>query len=269
MAKFAILVSKKDLAGLNIKERLVLGYPFLESGSFQGEPSYSMGEITIYTLKNETIFSENIDEQIDADIFIFATKHESKSKIPTLSIHAPGNFGEADYGGLKNTLCLAPGKFLKEMFIILNKISLLPDFDVVMECTHHGPYLKKPCLFIEIGSSISEWKNESAGEIIAKTIVEAITKEIPECETALGIGGLHTCSNFLKVQLHSKYALTHICPKYMLNNFSELSLSEAIDKSVPKPKIIILDWKGLGEHKEKIKEICLKSKLEVYRTTDF
>ena len=48
-----------------------------------------------------------------------------------------------------------------------------------MEATHHGPLIDKPCVFIEIGSSETDYTNRRAGFIIAKTIYETV-KEFKE-----------------------------------------------------------------------------------------
>ena len=32
-------------------------------------------------------------------------------------------------------------------------------------------------------------------------------------------------------------------------------LQQAIEKTVPKPELAVLDWKGLGEHKQRIVEL--------------
>ena len=66
----------------------------------------------------------------------------------------------------------------------------LKNFQITLECTHHGPFIDKPCIFIEIGSTENEWKNRKAGFIIAKTIKEIINefKENTYNEVAVGIG---------------------------------------------------------------------------------
>ena len=71
-------------------------------------------------------------------------------------------------------------------------------------------------------------------------------------EPAIALGGLHTCPGFAKIQLGDKYALGHICPKYALDNIDEAMLSQALDSTMPKAFNIILDWKGLGQHKKKV-----------------
>ncbi len=43
-------------------------------------------------------------------------------------------------------------------------------------------------------------------------------------------------------------------------------LKQAINKSLPAPEYFILDWKGLGKEKQKIKELISNFNLQVLRT---
>jgi D-tyrosyl-tRNA(Tyr) deacylase len=55
-------------------------------------------------------------------------------------------------------------------------------------------------VFVEIGSTETEWKDRKAGFVIAKSIAETIKnfKENPYNEIAIGIGGPHYCPNLIK-----------------------------------------------------------------------
>jgi len=249
----AIITSKQDLAGINIAEELK-------------KENLEKYNAKLYEIEEYSINAEDIDKKIQADLFIFATKHSSKSGIPSLSAHSPGNWTKAELGGRDNQLCVCPANYLKEALIFLEKNNII-NYDVVQECTHHGPYIEKPCFFIEIGSVEERWKNKEAGKIIAKTIMYLLENPPKEHKTAVGIGGLHTTPNFKKIILNSDIAIGHVCPKYNLQNLNKENLEQAINKTIPKPSLIILDWKGLGEYKGKIK--ALTENFEVKRTSDF
>jgi len=173
-------------------------------------------------------------------------------------------------------LCVAPVNFLKEALLHLEQLNTI-GYDVVTECTHHGPYLEKPILYIEIGATETEWRDSRAGKIIAQ-VVEHLVKNADEinsrqCVSAVAIGGLHTMPNFKKVILGSDVAIGHCCPKYMLEYLDIDLLLQAVDKSVPKSRLIVIDWKGLGPHKQKITELCdqlvEENGVEVKRTKEF
>lgn len=276
--KTAVIVSKKDIAGMNIRQALFELFDFLETEErFDDNIVCAFKNIKVYTAEKESIFCENIDKEIDADLFVFATKHQSRSGIKTLSCHSPGNWGVAEAGGTDRELCMAPAALLKEALIELNntakEFAEQNNYDIVMECTHHGPYLEKPVFFIEIGSTETEWKNREAAELIAKTIVALAAKKTGTYVPAVGIGGQHTCSNFKKIQLQTNTAVAHICPKYNLENLDKEILIQAVNKTQPKSELIILDWKGLGSEKERIKnlaeEVTEEFGMVIRRTSDF
>ncbi|HUS48939.1 MAG TPA: D-aminoacyl-tRNA deacylase, partial [Candidatus Paceibacterota bacterium] len=189
-----------------------------------------------------------------------------------LSVHAPGNWRKAELGGKPERVCKTSSIILKTFFQEINK-NIPKEWGSTLECTHHGPYIEKPCLFIEIGSSEKEWQDKKAGKIIAETIKQSIDsfnkKEDKKFISAIGIGGPHYCPNFNKIQLNSCYALGHIIPEYALPLTEEM-LQEAINKTIPKPEIILLDWKGLGksEQRQQIIELLKKSGLEFKRTSE-
>jgi len=249
----AIITSKQDLAGINVAEELK-------------KENLEKHNTKLYEIEEKPVYAKNIDKRIDADLFIFATKHSSKSAIPSLSVHSPGNWSNAGLGGKDSELCVCPALYLKEALIFLEKNNTI-NFDVIQECTHHGPYLEKPCFFIEIGSTEKQWKNKEAGKIITKAIMHLLKNPPKEYKTAFGIGGLHTTPNFKKIILNSNIAIGHVCPKYNLENLNKHNLKQAINKTVPKSNLIILDWKGLGKYKERIKE--LTENYNVKRTSDF
>ncbi|MBN1503269.1 hypothetical protein JW930_07050 [Candidatus Woesearchaeota archaeon] len=243
----AIIFSAIDNASMNIMRQLRFYKP----------------EFKCYTINKDTVYAENLDRDIDADILIFATRHESKARKPSLLIHSPGNFAKAELGGRDRQLCTAYPSLLKSMFINLNRIGKsLSNFDITLEATHHGPYLKKPCMFIEIGSTPEEWSNEKAGKIIAETIIESLGK-IEKKPAAIGLGGPHYCPNFNKIMLQTEYALGHICPKYSLQHLDKNMLDQMIDRSIEHIEVALLDWKGLGQEKKRILGILENYELQV------
>ncbi|MCX6748722.1 MAG: hypothetical protein NT076_03885 [Candidatus Pacearchaeota archaeon] len=251
--KFAIITPNPDFAGLNIASELE-----------------KLGIESIAT-EERSIYLENIDKKLDADFIIFATTHRG-NKERMLSVHAPGNWKQADLGGKEGKICLTSAFILKTFFQELNK-NIPEGWQATLECTHHGPYLEKPCLFIEIGSNEANWQDKQAGKSIAKTIKDSIniinSGKSESWIPAIGLGGPHYCSNFNKIQLNSNYAISHIIPEYMLP-FSESMIKEALAKTQEKNPKIIIDWKGLGKSAEKqqVLDILEKLKLEYIRTSE-
>lgn len=268
--RFAVLYSKKDEAGRNIGEWL---------------GRYYLPHVKLVELDEETVNSENADREIIEirfmDFIIFASKHQSKEKVPSLSIHAPGNWRNADFGGKPGKVCKTSALAMKFLFQRLaeNAKQMMPELEhnITLEVTHHGPLIENiPCCFIEIGSSIENWKDKKLGEIIAKTIGDfqnfegwKSKEENKKLKAAVAIGGPHYAPNFSKIQLsnESKIAVSHIIPEYSLP-LTENMLKEAIEKTSEHIDLILLDWKGCGkaESRQSIMKICEKAGVPVERT---
>lgn len=271
--KYLIIASKKDPAGINITTQLSQFRQIPLLSQMNQEPNFDF-----YLIDGEAIYTQNLDmEKINKyDFIIFASKHESEKKENTLSVHAPGNFLQITpkLGGEKGKLCKTSAMFQKQIFEKLNSNAEkynLDNFSVTLECTHHGPLIDKPCIFIEIGSTENEWKNRKAGFVIAKTISEAIETfmENPYNEIAVGIGGPHYCPNFNKIQLKSNVALSHIIPQYVLPVTEEM-IQEAIQKTEEEVDFVLLDWKGLGnsDMRQKTLEVLEKLYISYKKTHD-
>lgn len=263
---YALVIWEQDPAGNNIKNNLLELYPFKKNGKYDNNDVYSYKNINLCTSKTKHIYCEHIDEKLKEKIIIFLTTHRSESKIPSLSVHVTGNWGKAELGGTDKQLSIAYPSLMKEIFLELKKNNTT-DFEVVMECTHHGPLLtKKPSMFVEIGSSEKEWSIPKAGEIIAKSVMNCLNRKIPKYKAVFGIGGLHTTPILTRAMKKSNLALAHVCPKYNLNNLDEEMIKQAFERSNEKVEFVLLDWKGIGKEKTRIIELLEKLKIPYERT---
>ena len=261
----AIIVSQKDPAGLNIKERLIeLGFKETDE-EFQGSKVYENDKAKIYTTETELIYSENLDEEIDAELFIFGSKHRSASGVNSLSVHAIGNWNKADLGGKEGKLCIVPAKLMRKAFLKLNELGKNLDYEITMEATHHGPYLEKPAMFVEIGSDLENWQNKEAGEIVAKTIMD-VQNDKDDSKNVFAIGGTHYCMNLNRKVLEKNIAIGHVCPRHALEFLNKEMIKQAIEKTKDKVDFVLLDWKGLSPFKQKIIENLNELKIEYKRS---
>ena len=83
---------------------------------------------------------------------------------------------------------------------------------------------------------------------------------------AFGIGGPHYAKTFNRRILETDISIGHICPKYMLENLNKEMILQAIEKTKEKVDFILLDWKGLGKEKQRIKKILDELKIEYKRS---
>ena len=177
-----LIASEKDIASLNIKEQVLNNYPFSKTEeTFEQNPIYTAEindkKVTLATLKEESVKAQDLPDNFpDAKLIVFISRHSSQSGKPTLSVHAPGNFGEAELGGLPKTLSVAPAfamqTVLKALFHYKETFCL--DYEVSFECTHHGPSLNIPTMFVELGSCSVQWSDLKAAEAVAHSAISAI-----------------------------------------------------------------------------------------------
>ena len=266
-----VIASKKDRAGINITTQLSQFRQNPLFASMKKTPSFDF-----YLVEDEIIETGNLDmARINQyDFIIFASKHASEKGERSLTVHAPGNFREARFGGVGGKICKTSAMFQKQLFekIIKNAEKYhLRDYKITMEATHHGPLIEKPCLFAEIGSTENEWRDNKAGFVLAKAISEIIEefKPNPYNEVAIAIGGPHYCPNFSKIQASSNVAISHVISQYVFPLTEEM-VKEAIEKTEEEIDFVLLDWKGLGneEHRKITKEILDKLYLNSKKTSE-
>ena len=226
-----VVISKKDIAGMNISK-------FLDNFEL---------------IEEDIIYADTKSD----NFVIFASRHKSESKKPTLTVHTTGNFKENLYGGEENTLSFCNALIMSTALRKINELNNLPEFEVSFEATHHGPTTDFPSMFIEVGSSPKNWKNLSACKIIADTIKFIILKKEYKGESAIGFGGQHYPKLFSKMCIEEKYNFGHICPKYHINNLTKDLVKQMIEKTSPIPKIAFMDKKSLSSsEKEKVRNLC-------------
>ncbi len=262
-ADIAIIASTKDMAGMNIARQLQKMQKF---PAIIGDK-----KVALHTLDKNITQLEDLDKEINAQIFIFASKHVSKAGVHSLTVHSIGNWSEANAGGKNKTLVAAPAILMKECFRLLNENASQEklDHEVVQEATHHGPHLEKPAMFIEIGSDEERWQDETAGKVVARAILKAIQNYSGKGKSAVALGGLHYCTNFSKVSLNSNLAIGIVCPKHHLASLDEQMLRQAMDKSVPKAEVVVLDWKGMGTEKDRVVKLLESAGIPFERTRDY
>ncbi|MFX1510575.1 MAG: D-aminoacyl-tRNA deacylase [Promethearchaeota archaeon] len=263
--------SQKDLAAQHIKRQLLTLFPFTEtSDTYDDHPIYQLDQLSVVTIEPDSINADNLDDHFSADLFIFASRHKSAAFKPALLTHVPGNWAEAELGGKPSTLCIAPPSAMKialQTLLSEQKRLGLTDWACGLEATHHGPFIEStPVLFIEIGSTEHEWQNPLAAEIVARTIVTTAQQYQTSYPAVLGFGGPHYCPGFTRLNSETKYAVSHVMPRYHLDQLSETLITQAIHRSRPKPTIAAIDWKGMkGEQRERVTALAEALGLQVTR----
>jgi len=255
-----IVASKKDTAAINIAHQLLAHHSFDKSSKgFQGEPVYfkktwNDEAVNLVFIEEEAVNAQFITDAFTPRLLIFLSRHHSESGIPTLSVHTPGNLVGADLGGLPRKISISPASAMKEalkaMKIFREEMDL--DYEVSYECTHHGPSLDAPAMFVELGSSPAQWNDMKAAKVVADAAMVAASNE-KSYPTALGIGGPHYNRKFTRMALENDIAFGHIIPKYAISKIDIEMMRQCIDKTVEHVEKIVLDWKGIkGEDKYRL-----------------
>lgn len=251
-----ILYSLDDLAGSNIARAIANQYNFIESGEFYyGSPIYRRGDVLL--LGTHSSVRDLAELPLKPEVAVVASRHKSDSGKPTLTCHATGNFGQAQMGGQDNAIQLTNALYLRQSLLLLREMRekyRLPH-EVSMEVTHHGPTgLGFPLLYVEVGSDKTQWMNQQACHAVAEAIYEILFHGVEEKSSAIGFGGPHYAPNFNQVV--GNYAVGHIMSKHAVEYLSRSMVEEMIDKTLPKPKMAAVDWKGLkSKDKGKLTEI--------------
>jgi D-aminoacyl-tRNA deacylase len=246
--------SRIDNAGANVAKQLLTTCQFRKTDQTYQEASVNTAEINgnqvnLITLKDETIYAQDLPDHFPkTELLIFLSRHKSQSGKPTLSVHAPGNFGNAELGGLPRTLSVCPATAMYNALKTLYKLKTQTclNYDVSYECTHHGPSLNVPTMFLELGSSPQQWSDLEAAGIVANAAIEAVRKYSATPKTAImGIGGPHYNPRFTKMALDEEVVFGHIIPKYALPLVDREIIQQCVDKTMEKVTHALLDWKGI------------------------
>jgi D-aminoacyl-tRNA deacylase len=232
--------------------------------NFQENPIYEANiegrKVKLVTLNEESVYAQNLPDFFGKlELVLFISRHSSVSGTPTLSVHTPGNLGEAELGGLTRRVSVSPANAMRAALkaMVQFKDEMQLKYEVSYECTHHGPSLNVPAMFAELGSSPKQWNDLKAAEAVAHAAMKAISKfgESP-ARAVLGIGGPHYSDKFTRIALESEIAFGHIIPKYAVPYVDLEILRQCVEKTQEKVEFVVLDWKGIkGEHKSKLVEM--------------
>lgn len=281
---YTLVASKKDPASNVMAEYLIdhLGFSknknnyaqnssSLNPNNNDSSESYWYDNITLHLSHNSSLlYLDKLDEKYpESEAFIFLSRHSSESGIPTLTCHFTGNFSDSNpYGGNPRELGICYPSLQKQYIKEINGYrSLVPDYEIIIEATHHGPTsLKKPSLFIEIGSTEKQWADRRAASIVCDSLLSVITRKnanTPCKSVGIALGGTHYPTKFNQLLLESEFGLAAVAAKHNLITIDESMIQQMISKSVEKITHAIVDRKGLGKEKNRILQLVEEKDLEL------
>jgi D-aminoacyl-tRNA deacylase len=246
-----IVTSSEDPASMNIRKRLLEMRDWSDVGSFDSHPVLAFGAFIMVQVDRIHLDEDHIDGRVASELgkgissTVFASRHSSESRIPTLTVHPVGNYSKADFGGLDGRLSPSSPRLMTEALRVLARKAYDLEFKISFETTHHGPLTDGPAFYIEIGSCEEFWTREDAAEAIAKTILETDENDHP---VAICAGGGHYAPRFTELALSRKVAIGHMAANYALDSLDDAMIEQMVAKSddakrvyfhrkgMPKPK---------------------------------
>jgi D-aminoacyl-tRNA deacylase len=252
-----IVASTEDVAGMNIAQQIIDHYDFEKVEEvFHQNPVYSRKvqnrEVKLVFVNEEIVNTQFITKFFKPQLLVFISKHRSVSGRPTLSVHTPGNLAEAELGGIPRKVSISPASALRNALLEMAtaKEDMGLRYEVSYECTHHGPSLDVPAMFVELGSSLMQWRDQKAAKAVARAAMAAVSKQ-SRYKAVLGVGGPHYNAKFTRIALSTPTAFGHIIPKYAVSRVDSEMVKQCVDRTLEKVDSVILDWKGIkGADKE-------------------
>ena len=266
-SKYVLVASEQDLAGRTMVDCLTADFGFQrdETSPIATYASSQFSNAILHVSHSDLLHREDLDQFFpEASAFLFLSKHKSDSKIPTLTCHCTGNFGSNPFGGNPRELGISFPSLQKSYIKALAKArNLAPEYEVVIEATHHGPTsLSKPVLFVELGSSEAQWSDRNAASLICRAVLGVIRNGPEKCEdVGIGLGGTHYPGKFSDLLLESKIGLAAIASKHNLESVDEQMMDQMLQKTIERVTTIVVDGKGLGSHKERILRMAAEKNL--------
>lgn len=234
---------------------MLVGRILVEEHGFKSirDGLYMRGDIGLRVIKERHVHANGLGEDLKPELQVIASTHRSEAGVKALLTHPIGNWGdEALVGGFPRTLsptsAIALYGALQALRDAVSSLGL-NEWSIGLEVTHHGPATSIPTIFVEAGGPLCEALDRGALEAVARACIAA-------CEIgsgpppAVGFGGGHYAPSFTRLALAEEYSFGHMCPKYAMPVDRAL-IEQAFEKTVERPRLAIIDWKGLrGQDRE-------------------
>lgn len=270
-----IITSAEDVASMNIRDKLLSMAEWVPSGEFEGSPVLRHGDYEMVLINDIHLHRELLDRDIEKavgrryDTLIFASRHRSESGLRTLTVHALGNYGSADFGGRAGQLVPTSPKLMTQALLLLKKHGAGLGFGVSFETTHHGPYLETPTFFIEIGSGPDAWPEPEPAKAIARVLLELDRENITGDDAiGIGFGGGHYAPRHTDVVERMKISMGHMVPDHALL-FVDGAMLDRIIASTPGASVAYFHKKAVkSARKRELEELLAERGVKAVRSAD-
>ena len=274
-----IISSEADTASINLRDRLLEMSEWKEDGEFDSRTIWKLvndyGDFCkkgtrLITIEELHIHAEEVDKKwinqtnLNIDNIVFLSRHKAASGRPSLTVHPIGNWGSADYGGKEGDISGAAPEWMTGLLLNIreNRIS---GYDVCFEATHHGPLLETPTMFLEIGSSESEWEKKEPAEALIKSLLEL---KPATGVNVVGIGGGHYTPRFTEAAFTHEVCFGHMVANYGVSVLNPDIVTKAI--SCSKAEGIYFHRKGMKKTEyRKWKKWTEDNDIKIFNQVDY
>ena len=260
-----IIGSGDDPASTSMSSHLLDNYDFRESEEYPGfleHGEFLFHKIEIKHLYYDSLESEIKDAGLQIDDIIFLSKHSSVADIKSLTVHPEGNFQDAKLGGKERTLSMSSPMWMSSALRKLKDTYSGDSFEITFEATHHGPYLRTPSYYIEIGTTENEWSDPGALESVTEAVMHS---ESNSYENFVGVGGGHYMPKITQYVYENSLNVGHMISKHNHDFITKEQVVESIEKT-PNCKGFILDHKGTkGRVRSMVKELAESMNMEIIK----
>lgn len=274
-----IIASNEDSASINLRDRLLEMSEWSTDGEFDNNTLWKLtrdyGEFCkkntrLITINKIHIHAEKIDEiwvektGLNIENIVFLSRHKAASGKPSLTVHPIGNWGAAEYGGDEGKISGTSPNWMTSLLLNIKK-NQIEGYDVCFEATHHGPLLKTPTIFLEIGSTESEWEKIEPAKALIKSLLNL--KPVKGINV-IGIGGGHYTPRFTEAALNYEVCFGHMVANYGITHLTEEKILKAIEAS--NAIGIYFHRKGMKKSEyRKWREWAEKKKIRIFKQADY
>ncbi|TQQ82137.1 D-aminoacyl-tRNA deacylase [Halonotius roseus] len=172
----------------------------------------------------------------DLDFLVFVSRHAGDTG-RLLTAHVTGNFGPAEYGGAAGSFARAAPGAHKVVVDALGEHAP-DDYEVGIECTHHGPTAcSTPSMFVELGSGEEQWQDAEAARAIAEAVLDLggtaadhRPDGVADPRHVVGFGGGHYTPRCERIVTDTNWAVGHIGSDWQLDAMGDPAANrEVID----------------------------------------
>ncbi|PSP38975.1 hypothetical protein BRC71_03755 [Halobacteriales archaeon QH_7_65_31] len=217
----AVVVSRADSASERIGEQLLALGSWTEHEDTDrpdgagGGTVYRSDGIELRTFDALHINATGLASAFDDPDRLFVASRHAGDTGPLLTAHPTGNAGPAEHGGSDASFAGAAPDSLGALLDAFERHA--PDgYGTAIECTHHGPTdIDCPSLFVELGSSETEWNDSAGARAVARAILDC--REPPASQRPfVGIGGGHYVPRFERIARETDWSPGHMLVDWSL-----------------------------------------------------